>query len=162
MSITVRKFNEADIMSAVNIWNEVVREGNAFPQIEELNRESGMDFFLGQSYTGVAVDENGAITGLYILHPNNIGRCGHICNASYAVSGSERGKHIGELLVRDCIITAKKIGFKILQFNAVVSTNTPALKLYEKLGFKRLGTIPGGFLKNDGSYADIIPHYYLL
>lgn len=163
MSITVRAFEKADITSAIKIWNEVVEDGVAFPQLETLDENSGMEFFSSQSHTGIAADEiSGDIVGLYILHPNNVGRCGHICNASFAVSKTERGRHIGELLVRDCMKTAKEIGFRILQFNAVVSTNEPALKLYEKLGFTQLGTIPGGFLMSDGSYQDIIPHYCVL
>ena len=59
------------------------------------------------------------VVGLYILHPNNIGRCGHICNASYAVDSKSRGKHIGEMLVTDCLKKAKDLGFRVLQFNAV-------------------------------------------
>jgi L-amino acid N-acyltransferase YncA len=106
--------------------------------------------------------ETHAIVGLYILHPNNIGRCGHICNASYAVWKNCRGRHIGELLVKDCMTQAKELGFKILQFNAVVATNVAALKLYARLGFVQLGVIPGGFLMKDGHYEDIIPHYHLL
>lgn len=97
--------------------------------------------------------------GLYILPPNNVGRRGHICNASYAVKSGQRGKHIGEILVTHCMEKAKEIGFTILQFNAVVKTNAPALNLYEKLGFIKLGVIPNGFLMKDGSYEDIIPHY---
>ena len=77
-------------------------------------------------------EETGDIVGLYILHPNNVGRCGHICNASYAVKLTQRGKHIGEILVTDCLKKAKEIGYGILQFNAVVATNQYALKLYEK------------------------------
>lgn len=104
----------------------------------------------------------GEVVGLYILHPNNVGRCGHICNASYAVKAGKRGQHIGEALVRDCLSEAKKAGFRVLQFNAVVKTNTAALALYRKLGFIQLGVIPGGFLAKDGSYRDIIPHYIAL
>ena len=102
------------------------------------------------------------IVGMYILHPNNIGRCGHICNASYAVRKDMRGLHIGEMLVKHCMKMGKKFGFRILQFNAVVKSNAGALKLYEKLGFVRLGTIPKGFEMNDGHYEDIIPHYHEL
>ncbi len=76
-----------------------VAEGVAFPQEEPLNAETGAKFFSSQSYCGVAVNEDSSVVGLYILHPNNVGRCGHICNASYAVSSSCRG----EKLVLDCI-----------------------------------------------------------
>ena len=162
MEIVVRKYSSSDIRQAISIWNEIVEEGVAFPQLELLDEKTGDEFFQSQSFTGVAVDENGAVVGLYILHPNNIGRCGHLCNASYAVKKDMRGMHIGEILVRDCMKTAKTLGFGILQFNAVVKSNKAALALYEKLGFVKLGVIPNGFLMKDGSYEDIIPHYIAL
>lgn len=159
MSITVREYGENDIKSMISVWNEVVRDGVAFPQTEELNSESGKKFFAEQTCCAVAVDENDEVLGMYILHPNNVGRCGHICNASYAVSSSARGKGAGRMLVSDCLERAKNYGFKILQFNAVVRTNTPARKLYESLGFISLGIIPKGFLMKDGHYEDICPYY---
>lgn len=154
----IRAFEPADVEAANAVWNEVVEAGVAFPQMEKLNRETGLAFFQSQSFTGICEDK-GEILGLYILHPNNVGRCGHICNASYAVASRARGLGLGEALVRHCLEKAKELGFGILQFNAVVSSNIPALNLYRKLGFTQLGTIPGGFLMKDGSYQDIIPHY---
>ena len=59
--------------------------------------------------------EDGQIVGLYILHPNNVGRCGHICNASYAVKSSARNLHIGEKLVSDCLVQGKENGFTKMQ-----------------------------------------------
>jgi ribosomal protein S18 acetylase RimI-like enzyme len=162
MEIIVRICTEADLPGAAKLWNAVVEEGRAFPQAETLTGEDIQGFFDQQSYTGVAVDETGDVVGVYILHPNNVGRCGHLCNASYAVAEGLRGQHIGEKLVRDCMKRARELGFRILQFNAVVASNTPALKLYEKLGFVRLGRIPEGFLNIDGEYEDIIPHYITL
>ena len=162
MEIIIREFRPEDIIDAAAIWNEVVEEGVAFPQTEYLDMQGGLSFFLEQSFTGVACDESGQVVGLYILHPNNIGRCGHISNASYAVSSSMRGKGIGQKLVAHSLETAAELGFRILQFNAVVSSNTPALSVYKKLGFVHIGTIPGGFLMKDGSYQDITLHYYLL
>ncbi len=160
MDIQVREFKLNDTDKVNVIWNDVVEEGKAFPQEEILDSSSGAEFFTSQSFTGVAFDaDNGEIVGVYILHPNNVGRCAHICNASYAVRADLRGNHIGEALVKDCIERAKLLGFGILQFNAVVKTNVGALALYEKLGFTRLGVIPGGFRMKDGHYEDIIPHY---
>ncbi len=155
----IRKYEEKDLGRMTEIWNEIVNEGTAFPQEEPLDLSSGAVFFASQSYCGVAEEESGEITGLYILHPNNVGRCGHICNASYAVASSCRGRHIGEALVLDCIKTAKKLGFRILQFNAVVETNIHARHLYERIGFRQLGVIPGGFRMKDGQYENICPYY---
>lgn len=163
MNIIIKPYDKLNIKEAVAIWNEVVEEGVAFPQKEPLTEESGHAFFTEQSFTGIAIDEsNGEIVGLYILHPNNVGRCRHICNASYAVKGGLRGQHIGEKLVTHCMEKGKELGYGILQFNAVVKSNEPALHLYKKLGFVQLGTIPGGFLMKDGTYEDIVPHYHLL
>ena len=157
----IREHTEADLKQMITIWNEIVEEGIAFPQEDCLDMESGKAFFAAQSYTGVA-DADGKIVGLYILHPNNVGRCGHLCNASYAVSSSVRGQHIGEKLVLDCLKKAKELGFRVLQFNAVVESNIHARHLYERLGFVQLGTIPGGFRMKDGHYENICPYYRTL
>ena len=157
----IRKYGSGDLPAMIKIWNEVVDEGTAFPQEELLTEQTGADFFAAQTYCAVAVDENG-VCGLYILHPNNVGRCGHICNASYAVSSEKRGLHIGEALVSDCLVQAKLHGFGVLQFNAVVATNVHARHLYERLGFTQLGTIPKGFRLKSGEYEDICPYYHEL
>ena len=163
MDIQIIAYSPDYIEACLAIWNEVVWNGIAFPQEKLLTFFSGPEFFSSQTFTGLAQNkETGEIVGLYILHPNNVGRCGHICNASYAVSGKWRGHHIGEMLVRHSLTKGKECGFRILQFNAVVRTNESALALYKKLGFVQLGIIPGGFRKKDGSFEDIIPHYYLL
>lgn len=73
-----------------------------------------------------------------------------------------RGRHIGEKLVTDCLTQAKRCGFKVMQFNAVVENNTHARHLYERLGFVQLGTIPGGFRMKDGSYQNICVYYHVL
>ena len=157
--MTVRAYRTDDIQQMTAIWNEVVEQGIAFPQEEPLDERTAEPFFSSQSRSAVAVDDSGRVVGLYILHPNNVGRCGHLCNASYAVASGCRGRHIGEELVRDCIKAAGQLGFRILQFNAVVETNTAARRLYEKFGFHQLGVIPGGFRMKDGHYENICPYY---
>lgn len=160
--IKIRKFEDRDIPFMNAVWNEVVEDGIAFPQEDTLDEETGKEFFYSQSYCGVAETDTGEIVGLYILHPNNVGRCGHICNASYAVSSAVRGQHIGEKLVIDCLEKAKEQGFRVLQFNAVVESNIHARHLYERLGFVHLGTIPGGFRMKDGHYENICLFYHTL
>lgn len=156
----IREYRSDDLKSMIEIWNEVVDAGIAFPQEELLDEVTGRQFFSSQTYCAVAEEEaENEICGLYILHPNNVGRCGHICNASYAVRSKLRGRHIGERLVLDSLEQGKRFGFGILQFNAVVESNIHARHLYERLGFKQLGVIPGGFRMKDGSYENICPYY---
>ena len=157
----IRKYSENDVPAMVHIWNEVVEEGVAFPQLELLDKESGRAFFAAQTYCGVAND-NGTVVGLYILHPNNVGRCGHIANASYAVKQGLRGMHIGETLVRDSIVRGRGLGFRILQFNAVVADNIAAIRLYERIGFERIGMVRNGFHDKSGEYKDIVLFYIAL
>ena len=157
----IRSYRETDIPSMVRVWNEVVEEGVAFPQLDFLDEESGRAFFEAQTYCAVAEDD-GTVVGLYILHPNNVGRCGHIANASYAVDSACRGKHVGEKLVTDCLEKARSHGFKLMQFNAVVESNVHARHLYERLGFVPVGMIPNGFLMKDGTYQNIFLYYHAL
>lgn len=162
MDITIRRYRQEDLPAMMEIWNAVVREGDAFPQLEPLgSQEEAEAFFAGQSFTGVAADGE-TVLGLYILHPNNIGRCGHLCNASFAVGAQARGKRIGEHMVKHCMEQGRELGFRVLQFNAVVRTNASAIHLYEKLGFVRLGVVPSGFLMKDGSFEDIVLFYHTL
>ena len=161
--IIVEAYTKKNIRPAIEIWNEIVREGVAFPQEDELDEISGDEFFSAQSFTGLAKDtETEEILALYILHPNNVGRCSHICNASYAVKSNLRGRHIGEFIVKHCIEKARELGFKILQFNAVVAQNIHARNLYRRLGFVELGIIPGGFRMPDNTFTDIVPQYLSL
>ena len=155
----VREYQERDVPRMTEIWNQVVEDGVAYPQTDLLDEGTGAAFFARQTACAVAVDEEDRVWGLYILHPNNEGRCGHIANASYAVDRACRGQHVGEKLVRDSLARGRENGFRILQFNAVVASNIHARHLYERIGFHQLGTIPGGFLMKDGSYEDICPYY---
>ena len=163
MHIEVVSYEKKYNSGAAKIWNRVVTDAVAFPQEKPFTDEEAHAFFTSQDYTGVAVDgETDAPLGVYILHPNNIGRCGHICNTSYAVDAEARGRGVGEALVRDSIEKSRSAGYRIIQLNAVVAFNQAALALYEKVGFVRMTAIPGGFQLADGSYVDIYPHYYLL
>jgi len=156
--VIIRQYQDADLPQMTSLWNEVVAAGNAFPQEEQFSLAEAKAFFAAQSHSAVA-EYQGTVVGLYILHPNNVGRCGHLANASYAVTAAQRGLHIGEKLVLDSLSVAKRLDFRVLQFNAVVKNNAAAIHLYDKLGFTQLGVVPGGFRTPEGNYEDIILFY---
>lgn len=157
MALEIRPYREEDLPGMIKVWNEVVEGGEAFPQIEPLTLDTAREFFAEQALATVAAIDS-KLFGLYILHPNNVGRCAHIANASYAVASSARGVGLGRALVQDSLEQAAKKGFLGLQFNAVVSSNEGAIHLYEDMGFTRVGTIPCGFVNFMGSYEDM--HIY--
>ena len=159
MDAAVRPYRASDVEEMRAIWNEVVRDGVAFPQEDELSSDSATAFFAEQSHCGVAVAA-GRVVGLYILHPNNVGRCGHIANASFAVASDARGMHVGRALVTDALAQLAPCGFTGLQFNAVVDSNASARHLYESLGFAHIGIIPRGFRMKDSSLEDIHIYYH--
>lgn len=154
-------YSKKDLAGAVAVWNEVVEEGNAFPQETPMTEQEADAFFSKQDFVGVAYDKE-QVVGLYILHPNNVGRCGHHANASYAVRSELRGLHIGECLARHSLEQAKRLGYRLLVFNVVVKGNDRAVRLYEKLGFVKVGEIPGGFRRKDGTYADTMIFYHAI
>ena len=160
MNIIIREAEKEDLPELIRIWNEVVEDGMAFPQKDLLDEKTGSEFF-SSMYTAAAVAD-GKVVGLYILQTNNIGRSGHIANASYAVDRNIRGQHIGEKLVRDSLAQAGKQGYRIMQFNAVVASNIHAFHLYLREGFTDLGMIPGGFHNKNGEYEDIHVMYKVL
>lgn len=155
----VRVMQEKDIPAIREIWNDIIEDGVAFPQLDLLSLKEAQDFFKAQPYTGVAED-HGEIVGMYILHPNNVGRCSHIGNTSYGVKKGKRGLHIGEALVKDSIVQAKKLGYSLIQLNAVVDANIHARHLYERVGFVEVGKIPHGFRMKDGHFEDIHVMYF--
>lgn len=155
----IREWCEDDLAAMLPIWNEVVQAGNAFPQVDPMGADEARAFFAVQSRTAVA-EMDGRVVGLYILHPNNVGRCGHVANASYAVASSARGQGVGRALVQDSLRQLAPLGFRGLQFNAVVASNQGAIALYEQLGFARIGTIPGGFRNGQGAYEDMHVFYH--
>lgn len=159
MALTIRAIDEAACDAARAIWNAVVRDGHAFPQEDELDAPAFRAFCASQRYTGVACDADGTVLGLYILHPNNVGRCAHIANASYAVAAQARGRGLGHALVRHSLETAADLGFRGLQFNAVLADNTAARRVYTDCGFEVLARVPGGFRDRSGAYKDTLILY---
>lgn len=158
MAFEIRPYREEDLVEMVGVWNEVVEAGRAFPQIEPLTVDEARTFFAEQTRSAVA-DLDGRVAGLYILHPNNVGRCAHVANASYAVAPGARGCGLGRKLVEDSLAQAARAGFRGLQFNAVVASNRAAKRLYEDLGFTRVGTIPGGFRNAEDVFEDMHVYY---
>ena len=85
------------------------------------------------------------MVGTYTLRPNQPGRGSHVATASYGVEGAARGLGVGRAMGSHSIARARAAGYRAIQFNFVVSTNTAAVRLWKDLGFEVLATLPGAY-----------------
>ncbi|WP_367752545.1 N-acetyltransferase family protein [Flavobacterium sp. WC2430] len=145
-STQIRKATKNDFDSVWEIFKEVIKTADTYvfdpttPK-EDLNK----NWFAPYMDTFVAIDENQAVLGTYIIKPNQIDLGNHIANCSYMVNPKCHGKGTGKLLCEHSIKFAKEKGYLAIQFNIVVSTNLAAVALWQKFGFEIIGTTPKGF-----------------
>jgi len=160
--ITIRKFESHDWPSVWQIIEPVFRAGDTCtysPDISEVDaRKSWIDV-----HPAVYVAESeDTIVGTYFLKPNQPGLGSHVCNAGYIVGEEARGKGVATLMCEHSQSEAKRMGFRAMQFNIVVSTNESAVRLWQKLGFKIVGRLPGAFKHSKLGFVDAFVMYKLL
>src|SRR5204862_8184534 len=95
------------------------------------------------------------VVGTYILRPNQSGGGSHVANAAFMVAPNARGLGIGRKMGEHCLSEARRLGFRAMQFNFVVSTNEGAIRLWKQLDFEVLGTLPGAFRHPQKGYVDV-------
>lgn len=143
--MNIRRAEGADADAVWEIFREVIRGGDTYVFDENTTRKEAVAYWLGEDVQCFVMEEGGVILGAHTLRPNRPGRGAHVANASFIVSSAARGRGIGETLGRHALEEAKRQGYRAMQFNFVVSTNEGAVKLWQKLGFRIVGTAPGGF-----------------
>jgi ribosomal protein S18 acetylase RimI-like enzyme len=126
--------------------------------VAELHRQSvgeavGFPGTATPSPTGGMKDQ--VIVGTYILRPNQSGGGSHVANAAFMVASDAQGCGVGRAMAEHCLNEARRIGFRAMQFNYVISTNTPAIRLWQELGFEIVGTLPGAFRHPQKGYVDV-------
>lgn len=154
MVITFKKYDKQYLKEMTNTWNDIIEDGVAFPG-EDLYSSENFEKMLMEQSTVTCMFYDDRYAGYYIIHPNNIGRCSHVANASYCIDKSVRGAGGFSQLVANSLKEAKNLGFKGMQFNAVVASNLAAIHTYQKNDFSIIGTIPGGFRLKDETFSDM-------
>lgn len=136
------------------IFRDVIVTGDTYIFDPDTPKENMAAYWFGDTIDTFVAVENGEIVGTYVIKPNMPGLGNHIANGSYMVSPKHHGQGIGKLLCAHSIEFAKEKGYKGIQFNIVVSTNTAAVKLWQKFGFKIIGTTPKGFRHKQLGFVD--------
>jgi L-amino acid N-acyltransferase YncA len=145
--VTIRLASAADWPAIWPFFAQIVAAGETYAYPDDLSPESAEALWMEQPpvRTVVAVDADGTVLGSAKMGPNRPGRGAHIATASFMVDPAAQGRGVGRELATDAVAWARDVGYRGMQFNAVVETNSAAVRLWQSLGFEILGTVPGAF-----------------
>jgi len=150
----IRPAINADRDAIWNIFHEIIVADDTYALDPQMPREEALAYwFRADTHTYVA-EKDGSVVGTYILRPNQSGPGSHIANAAFMVARDAEGAGVGRRMAEHCLSEARRMGFRGMQFNFVVSTNTRAIHLWNQLGFKIVGTLPGAFRHPEKGYVD--------
>jgi L-amino acid N-acyltransferase YncA len=158
-AVKIRPATDGDSDAIWNIFHEIVAAGDTYAFDSEISRDEGLSYwFRSDTHTYVAEKDN-RVVGTYILKANQLGPGSHVANAGFMVASDAQGSGVGRAMAEHCLSEARRLGFRAMQFNFVVSTNDPAVHLWQDLGFKVVGTLPGAFRHPEKGYVDVYVMY---
>ena len=153
--VEIRLATEADRDAIWEIFHDVIAPGDTYAFDPQMSRQDALTYwFRSDTHTYVA-EQDRHVVGTYILRPNQSGGGSHVANAAFMVASNARGQGIGRAMGEHCLREARRLGFRAMQFNFVVSTNEGAIGLWKQLGFEIVGTLPGAFLDPGKGYVDV-------
>jgi L-amino acid N-acyltransferase YncA len=155
----IRAATRADSDAIWKIFHEVVAVGDTYALDPHLSREKALGYWFEADTQTYVAEDAGRGVGTYILRPNQSGGGSHVANAAFMVAPDARGHGIGRAMSEHCLKEARRLGFRAIQFNFVVSTNESAIRLWKQLGFKIVGTLPGAFRHPEKGYVDVYVMY---
>ena len=150
----LRPANKVDEDAIWEIFRAVIAPGDTYVLDPGTSREEALAYWFRPDTQTYVAESDGHIVGTYILKPNQPALGSHVANASFMVSPSARGLGVGRRMGEHCLDEARRLGFRAMQFNFVVSTNEPAVRLWQQLGFSIVGTLPGAFRHPQRGFLD--------
>lgn len=150
----IREATSGDHESVWTIFHEVVARGDTYTIDPKISRDDALKYWFADGNHVYVAEQDRHVFGTYILRANQGGPGAHVANAGFMVSANARGRGVGRAMAEHCLNEARRLGFREMQFNFVVSTNEDAIHLWKKLGFEIVGALPGAFKHPDRGYVD--------
>lgn len=160
--LTIRVAEDRDRDAIWEIFRATIAPGDAFVYDPATPREEAMAYWFASGTRTYVAEVAGEIVGSYILRPNRPGLGNHVSNAGFMVSPQARGHGVGRAMGEHAMEEARRLGYRAMQFNFVISTNESAVHLWQALGFKIVGTLPGAFRHSKKGFVDAYVMFRLL
>lgn len=161
-AVLIRPATPQDTDAIWAMLEPVFRAGETYAIPTDISKEDTLDYWLGGSHQAWVAEADIGIVGTGYLCPNHKGNADHICNAGFVTAAEARGRGVAQGLLNHILAEARMAGFRAMQFNFVVSTNTGAIALWQRNGFEIVGTLARAFRHPEAGLVDAHVMYQLL
>ena len=154
--VTIRPAARADDDAIWAMLEPVIRGGETYALPRDMSREEALAYWFAPEKTVLLAEADGRPLGTYYLRPNAMGGGDHVCNCGYITAQAAQGKGIARTMLADSLDRAREAGFRAMQYNFVISTNTRAVDTWERAGFDIVGRLPGAYRHPSLGYVDAL------
>lgn len=159
LNVTIRPAEDDDFDSIWSIFHSIVIKGETYAYPPETDREGAYELWVEKPQQTFVAEVDSQILGTYYIKPNQPSLGSHVCNCGYMVAEDARGRGIATQMCLHSQEVARSLGYKAMQFNLVVASNEGAVRLWKKLGYEVIGTIPKAFQHRTASFVDAYVMY---
>ncbi len=138
------------------ILEPVFRAGDTYTIDPDIPRDDALGYWCGPTHHTFVCDSDGEILGTYYIRRNQAGGGSHVCNCGYITAPAAQGRGVARAMLDHSLVEAPRLGFRAMQYNFVVATNTRAIATWERAGFRIIGRLPGAFLHPEDGYVDAL------
>ncbi len=158
----IRPATHADDDAIWAILEPIIRAADVYALPPHWTREEMLAEWHATGYLVFVAEDAGQIVGTYHIHANQKGGGAHVANCGYATAHWATGRGVAAAMCAHSLEEARGLGFRAMQFNFVISTNTRAVALWQRMGFAIVGRLPGAFAHPTLGYVDVLVMYQSL
>ncbi len=162
MSVSIRPYSDEDADAVLAMIQPVFVAGDTYAIDTDMNAEQTLDYWTGGEKHVFVAEEGGVLLGTYYIVRNFKGAGSHVCNCGYITASAARGKGVARAMLAHSLVAAKDLGFRAMQYNSVIATNTRAIDTWERAGFDVVGRLPEAFNHPEHGYVDALVMYRML
>lgn len=145
MTLSIRPATQDDAAAIWTILEPVIRAGETYALDRDMDEADALAYWFGADKDVFVAEEDGVVLGTYYLRANQAGGGAHVCNCGYMTGAAATGRGVARAMALHSFEQAKARGFRAMQYNFVVASNTRAVGLWQSLGFAIVGRLPGAF-----------------